>query len=148
MDGLYIERRELRPGASLSWDIAHHLYARTMEGKAVVIATAPQVLLASVRKQWSKVLRQVQRERSSTLQAARIRELTRELERIQRLHFMVGVPDAYADGDIVFIREDFPASVLGSFSTLYLTCAVENSRLQLLTSGMPRHSLLVMYDPR
>jgi hypothetical protein len=140
---VYIERRELARGASLSWDIAHHLYTRQLDGVVLVVTDRPVVLLASVRKQWMKILQRLERERASTLDSRRVTELERQIKRMYALVFTVR-PLKPADEGILFIS---PASINElnvPCSTAYLIYA-ENSVRDIVTPMVKRHGLLVVY---
>lgn len=76
MRRLYIEERHVVGGA-VSREIAYHLYARQLRGKVGVITDTPVPTLAAVRKQWIKLTRRAQRERSSTLNAVHLVEIGR-----------------------------------------------------------------------
>lgn len=145
MSGLYIERRQLSGAASLSWDMAHHLYARALQGEVVVTCESPSTLRASVRKQWVKLLRRVQRERSSTLDAARIQELTNELNYLQQLHFIADAPGECPTVEVYFATLEALHEVPPNCQTLYVTQPVGSETLEILTQNMPRHALVVLY---
>ena len=68
-------------------DLARHMYTRMSCGQIVIITNDPNALLSPLRKQWLKLCRKVQRERASTLNALRIRELTESIQRMQGLRF-------------------------------------------------------------
>jgi hypothetical protein len=103
MPGIYIEHRKLQGNASLSRDIARHMRTCLMPGKIVVIADDPRSLTASVCKQWKKVTQQVQRERSKTLNAARIAEISNRIALMQSLQFNIKPPVNNAKIGIYFV---------------------------------------------
>jgi phosphatidylserine/phosphatidylglycerophosphate/cardiolipin synthase-like enzyme len=114
--GLYREHRTatIMP---LSCDIARHLYTRMLCGKATVITDKPLAMLASVRKQWVKLERQLRRERSSTLQETRLLELTYEIARMQSMRFTAKPPDSEPDAmniSLLHRQKEPPADLLTS----------------------------------
>jgi len=144
MQQLLVEQRGLLNRA-LSWDLAHHMYTRQFEGTIVIVSERPSVMLATVCKQWHKVIREVQRERASTIRAARIRELTIELAHMQKLAFAACLPthDPTANIHIVTLEELLkqPPHCM----TLYVTCNVSKSTLESATQQMPEGALAVTY---
>lgn len=147
MLSLYVEQRSLDGHGSVSWDLAHHMYARSMCGKIAVVAQDPKGLMASVRRQWLRVMRQAQKERSRTLDASRIMELTNQIARMQRMSFGFDLYDGLLDNDVTFATaEDFVA-VPPLCPTIYVTYEVGKEDLYLLTSWMPANGLVVSYEP-
>jgi hypothetical protein len=145
MRTLYIERRTLYGQRSLSRDIAKHLYMRSLEGNAAVVAEQPDKLLAVVRKQWVGLSAWVQRGRSSTLNALRIQELTNELSHLQRLHFVAGLPNEHPTANVYFATLAAFCEAPPNCQTLYVTQPIDSDTLRTLTRNMPRHALLVLY---
>ena len=144
MHGLYIEKRAMN-GRALSWDLAHHMYIRAVQGKVAVVTDKPVELLAATRKQWLKLVRQVQRERSSTLNAIRIAEFTHQIAYMQNLHFTAKPPTDLLEADVTFaIANDF-VKIPPVCRTLYVTYPFATEKLHLLTSWMPRNSVVVIY---
>lgn len=145
MHGLYIELRSLNGKTLLSWDLAHHIYARGMQGKVAVVTDKPVESLATTKKQWLKLMRQVQRERSSTLNAVRIDELTRQIVWMQKLNFSAKLPDDLLDADVTFASADDFVRVPPVCSTIYATYPFAREKLHLLTSWMPKNGVVVEY---
>lgn len=143
MKQLLVEQRGLLNRA-LSWDLAHHLYTRQFQGKIIVVTERPMVMHATLSKQWRKVVREVQRERSSTLRAGRIREFTYELLHMQRLRLLAasGVDDA---GAITILDIEQVLATQPTCQTMYITCNIDRVSLEAITSNMPDGSLLVKY---
>ncbi|SRR6266540_5029956 len=100
MHGLIREEHSFgaNPGTK---DLARHLYTRITCGKVVIVANNPNTLLPPLRKQWLKLMRKVQKERASTLNAERIFELNEMVVRMQGLQFStVWPPDGYKPADV------------------------------------------------
>ena len=146
MSSHYVEQRSLSGNASLSWDIAHHLYTRQLKGKAIIIAEDPAVLLSSIRKQWLKLTRRAQRERASTLDGERISELTQQIAHMQNMKFTAGDPLDQPQADVFIISPDQLTDLLPYSHTLYATCRVSEHLMQPLVSVQPIRSLIVVYN--
>ena len=147
MESLYIERRSLAYGMTISSDIAHHLYTRQFEGTVLVIADAPFALLSAVRKQWHKVLRQVLRERSATLNTARIHGLNFQIAHMQQLRFALVNPHKPLPAvDVYFASPELLHAFSAKCHTMYLAARVDDDGLSLLSERVVHHGLLVMYE--
>ncbi|HSX28453.1 MAG TPA: hypothetical protein VLF60_03315 [Candidatus Saccharimonadales bacterium] len=145
MHELYVEQRDLDGEGSVSWDIAHHMYSRQIRGTIAVVAKEPFVLMRTVKKQWLRVYRQVQRERSSTLDATRILELTHQLAYMQNLSFTSKPPHDLLEADVTFATaEDFVA-IPPICHTMYVTYEVSKEQLHMMTAWMPKKGVVVMY---
>lgn len=164
LDGLYVERRTL-VGTTVSRDIAHHLYARQMPGQVVIITPRPAVFMASVSKQWAKVVRQVQRQRASTLNPARLQELMWAITHMQTIKFSIradGQGEELAkegnSGDkkeatasrattsVLLLTQEEATLSPPSCHTMYITEEVGAEATHALTSAMLSHGLVVLYD--
>jgi len=141
MYGLFIEQRKLNGDTSLSWDIAHHMYPRQLRGNIAIVTEEPEALLSAVKKQWNKVIRQVQNERSSTTDASRILELTHEIARMQSLAFTAESPAEDPQADVLFATAAQFVDTPPICHTLYVTYPVERLQLRMLGSWMPVHGL-------
>ncbi len=133
------------PGAK---DLAKHLYSRMRSGKVVIVANKPTALICTLRKQWLKLMRHVQKERARTLDASRIQELTSRVAHMQALRFTA----SWRDEDECF---DDPYDVYiatvnqllrwpPDYRTMYVTCDVELEKLHMITAWMPKGSLVVL----
>jgi hypothetical protein len=146
MHGLCVERRSLKGQTSLSLDLAHHMYARSLCGKMIVVTNKPKELLSATRKQWIRLSRQVMNERASTLNETRALELTHMLSRMQDMRFAAEVPDDLLEADVTFATIDDFVQVPPICPTVYVTCAVEREQLHLLTSWLPEQALVILYE--
>lgn len=145
MHGLYVEERSLNGHGSLSWDLAHHMYARSLRGKIAVVTDRPVELLSATRKQWLKILRRAQREQASTLNATRILELMRQISYMHGLEFAAKAPDDILEADITFATADSFVKIPPVCPTVYITCSVEREKMHMLTSWLPKNSVVVIY---
>jgi hypothetical protein len=141
---LYIEKRKLQGAKSLSWDLAQHLSTRYEHG-AAVIAGNPAVLLASVSKQWQRIIRQMQRARSGTLDATLIYELTQRLAGIQRARMTTQAPEAN-DTSIHFLTLEQALTRPPAYRTLYCTVPLTIQDVEKLGAVLPSDAVVVLYE--
>jgi hypothetical protein len=146
MRSIYAERRTLAYGLTLSADIARHLYTRQFEGAVVVLTRTPVATLSAVRKQWRKVMRQVMRERSSTLNVVRIKQLNEQLVHMQRMRFVTHTSSGALPADVYFTTPEQFVQQSFACHTAYLTIALKDNELQPIEGRIVRHGLLVLYD--
>lgn len=133
------------PGAK---DLARHLYTRMYGGKVVIVTDKPLSLLSTLRKQWLKLARKVQKERASTLNAARIQELTNIVSRMYTLKFTAQYPPDDYPGDVYIATTEKLLHWPPACRTMYVTCDVELEKLHMITAWMPIGSLVVVIQSR
>lgn len=143
MTGLILEERELPDTKTLSWDIAHHILGRHSSGKIAVVTDKPTPLMSAARKQWLKIIRRKERERSSTLRHKY--ELTEELERLREVSFTARPPFDDLEADISFATVEQFLQAPPICHTLYITYSIERHEQYLLASWMPPRALVVVY---
>jgi len=141
----YLEKRPVTGGDVISWDIAHHLFTRQLQGTIVVITSNPSGLLAALCKQWVRVTRKVQRERSSTLDATIIEQLTNTIARMQNMAFTSKLPYEYPYADVYVLSHEQLKDIPLNCRTLYIADAVEDDQLKAIKESLPRIGLLVFY---
>lgn len=144
MDDLYIELRTLHSG-SISHDIAQHLFTRQFLGRVIVLSDRPMALASSVGKQWQQLCRDVQRARSSTLKAGRIREMDREIIHMQQLKIVGQSPSKSLTTADVLVVDPFTTAIPSDCQTLYIACKLPDEALQEALKAMPAHSVVVRY---
>lgn len=145
MHALYTEQREVNGKNLLSWDLAHHLYLRSPRNKVIVATDKPVELLSATRKQWFRLMRQVMRQRSSTLDTVRSTELTDQLVYMQSLRFSAKQPKDYLDAEVTFATVDDLIKTAPICDTAYITYDVDKEKLYMLTSWMPEGGVVVIY---
>ena len=143
MRELCIERRSLNGNGSLSWDLAHHMYARALCGKIAVVTDKPKELLSITRKQWMRIYRQALKEQSSTLKTQRVLELIQIISRMQSMTFSARSPEDLLEADVTFAMADDLTRIPPVCPTVYVTYTFEREKL---TSWMPRNGLVVVYE--
>lgn len=145
MYALYTEQRSINGKNLLSWDLAHHLYLRSARDKVIVATDRPVELLSATRKQWFRLMRQVMRQRSSTLNAIRSIELSNQISYMQGLRFSAKQPKDYLEADVTFATVDDLIKVTPICRTAYITYEVGKEKQHMLTSWMPPGGVVIMY---
>ncbi len=145
MYGLFIEKHSLK-GKSLSWYLVRHICSRGLQGRVAVVTDKPEALLSATRKQWLKLLRQTQNERSSTLNPTRINILTEQILWMQGLTFTSKAPNDLLEADITFATADDFVRVPPVCRYVYITYNFEHEKLHMLTAWMPRNSTVMIYE--
>lgn len=146
MHGLCVEKRSLNGHGSLSWDLAHHMFARAQCGKVAIVTDRPKELLSATRRQWMRIYRQGMREHASTLNAHRIPELIQILSRMQAMTFSARPLDDLLVADVTLAPADDFVRMPPVCPTVYVTYNFEREKLHMLTSWMPRGGLVVVYE--
>ncbi len=146
MYGLSSQYRQPK-NISISRDLAQQIAERSLYGMVVVAAEKPVSSLSAVRKQWMRIIRLTMIERSRTLKAERIMRLTNELHRLRSLKFATGRVDEVSC-NVLFATADNLARLAPACSTLFVTYDFPREYLHLMTSWMPRNSLVVFYGQR
>jgi hypothetical protein len=140
---------DARPAATtdhMSLDLARHLPRRLSVGPAIIVTDRPAVLLSVVRKRWVKIIREVIRQRASTLDPQKKAGLARELEHLQTCRFTVKTFKQSPTADCFFVS---PAQ-LGKglppcYPTLYVTTWLSAKGLLDAASNLPLSGLIVAY---
>jgi hypothetical protein len=124
-------------------DLTRHLFTRMSCGKVVIISD--KSLLSALRKQWLRLIRKVQRERSSTLDTIRIFELTNILMRMHSLRFTTQYPPDDYPGDVYIVNPEQALEWAPDCRTMYITCPIKQETIHTITAWMPKGSLVVLY---
>jgi len=146
MHSLEVELRELRSNMSLSMDLAQQIAERSLSGKIVVVVQNPRSSYASVKKQWQRLIKQLETERARTLGSAQITKVQNEIARMQQLTFTFAFSDFELNADVTFATADDLVEMPPVCHTVYVTYDFERTKLHLLTSWMPLRSLVVIYE--
>lgn len=144
----YLEQRTVGDQNSLSWDLARHVYTRVSCGRMLVLTDDPVPTLAAFKKQWLKLCRRVQRERSSTFNPTYLMQYTRQIARMQALQTTTESPQAAPDADMYFLTPEGVIEHIGllpHFNTVYATCALPDDFIETFAADLPEKSLIVTY---
>lgn len=123
--------------------LARHLFTRMSCGKVIIVADNPDVLHATLRKQWLKLSRKVQVERSRTLNATRVLRIADMAAKMQSMSFTTDWPDGYK-ADVCIATVEQLTEWLPNCRTLYVTCDISTGQLQLIATRMPVGSVVVV----
>lgn len=146
MHGFYSEHRTLAAGISLSRDLAQHIYMRGARSGVVVVAEKPIDVLSTTTKQWRALIRQVERERASTLKLSRIAELTNQINWMQRLRFTTKLEEGILENSVTFATLEELVSRPPICSTLYVTQKLGPKDYHMITSWLPKGSVVIIYE--
>lgn len=144
MHGLFIEEYSLN-NKPLSQQLAEHIAAHGPQRRVAVVTDKPITLLASVRKQWLRLIRLTENERSSTLNTVRKEYLEMQLEWMRQLSFTAKAPDDMLEADVTFATADDFVRNPPDCWMVYVTYNFEREKLHMLTSWMPRNGVVVIY---
>lgn len=140
----YAENRALDIPEKNSLDLARHLPQRSIVGAVVVVSDRPAVMLPVVRKRWLKVIREVERQLSSTLDRTKRESLQHELHRMKCVTFAVNTAYLAAPADVLFTSSEHLTS-LNSYRTLYLLDAIRPDQYAQLKGHLLPGGLIISY---
>jgi hypothetical protein len=144
MHGLAVEY--CTANGSLSRDLVQRLSGGDTGGKVAIVAENPVASLAAARKQWVKLTRRTQRDRSATLNATTIAELTQRIARMQATRFSAKPPDDLLEADITFATAEDFVKFPPTCSAVYVTYKFDKEKLHMLTSWMQRSGRVIIYE--
>lgn len=139
--GVFVEKRILSKNVALTWDMAHHLYARYEAGPVVVICERPEVILAALRKQWLRIIFQLSNEYSRSLSQIRRREIARIISSMRQLPFEICLPDK--SRAVFFIKPEDALNVHPLGVTVYI--AYPQDITKMLMGKVLDGGVLVLY---
>jgi hypothetical protein len=138
----YLDIRDASTSEHVSLDLTRHLPRRLMVGPALIVSDRPDILLAVIRKRWMRVIQEVQKQLSSTLDRHKKLELSREIERMRSFRFTVHL-DAHADA--VIIPPSLAVCELPRFSSLYILTPLTSGQFLDLTDHALPNALVAVY---
>ncbi len=143
----YIELRKpsARGTESIAADVMRHLNTRQHLGKAVVVCEQPAVILSTSRKQWLRLSRSLQKQRSSTLNADKILKYTHTITRMQRMLFTTKNPLERPEGDVFFLSPDEAEVLAANCWTAYFLSTVDPKTILSMMTQLPDQALAVDY---
>src|SRR5688572_5285295 len=146
MKRCFIELRTptVRASESGAADMMRHLRTRQHLGTALVVCERPDMLLATARKQWMKLARAVQRQRSMTLNADKILKHTHAIIHMQSMRFTTRTPLAEPEAEMYFLLPGEAPPPPRCF-TVYLHEKLPIAELRRLLAGLPAQALIVDY---
>jgi hypothetical protein len=139
----YIDVRPYNSSEYMSLDLCRYLPRRAMIGEVIVLHERPAVFLAVIKKRWMKLIREVERQYSSTLEPAKKEGLLQELERLHTYIFSSKIEDDFAD--VRFVTPEQIDQIESCFTVYIATILNDNALQQLLLRLQPR-GLIVLYS--
>jgi hypothetical protein len=148
MPQCYIELRKsaARGTDSIAADMMRHLHTRQHLGKAVVITTQQIPMLSAARKQWLKLSRTIQKQRSSTLNADKILKYTYTITHMQHMRFSMKSPLEQPEADVHFLQPSQLDVMPMQCWTVYVLCPLNTIDAAALAAQLPADALVVDYE--
>jgi hypothetical protein len=140
----FIDIRHFKSQEQLSLDLTRHLQRRAGVGMVAVITDRPTIFLSVIKKRWSVLIREVQRQYASTLQRAKKQGLEEELQRLHSYSFVIAAKRTGRTTIIFCAPEELTAD--DSFTTIYLTIPLPHERLIPLMPHLKSGGFLVTYS--
>lgn len=143
----YFESRKIS-NKLLCKEIANHLKFRQHLGKAIVVCEKPATLLGTTRKQWLKLARSVQNERSATINAERLLRLTNAITHMHRMQFIAKTPMHAQNAHIYFVEpKDLTDAILPvNTYSFYITCTMDKSLISHCVEQLPSNAMVVDFS--
>src|SRR6266496_6851453 len=127
-------------------DLARHLLARQHLGKVVIVCDKPLITMSVVRKYLFRLTRSLQKERSSTLNAERILQLTYDITHMQRMEFVARPFPEAPEADVFFLDNDQLSLLPPRCYSLYLLAESSKKQLQAAVAQLPQNALVIDYS--
>lgn len=142
--GLTVEHRH--SSVALSVDLASHISRRCFKGTVAIVASHPQALMSSVRKQWLRLIRLAQREKASTLNRQRKDKLDETIFVMQSVSFTAKAPTDEQLAYVSFATAEQFIAAAPVCATLYITEPVTRLDQHMLASWMRPGGMVVIYE--
>jgi hypothetical protein len=141
----YIEKRSVSTPEKISLDLARHLPRRSTVGTVVVVTGRPTVILPVIRKRWVALIREVERQHSSTLDRLKKESLRQELVRLRHLTFAANTAYIAPPADIIFTTAEHMGTLTG-YRTIYILDPLTSTQFENLRGHLLPNGLIVTYD--
>jgi hypothetical protein len=139
----YIDTRSADSTEHVSLDLTRHLPQRSSVGTVIVVADDPSRLLPVVRKRWMRIIREVERQRSSTLDRSKRLGLQYEVDRMKSLHFTSKIN--HPNVDVLFITPAQTVCELPAHHTLYVVSQLTSDQFLAATESAEHGAVVVAY---
>lgn len=142
----YLETRNIAStNLTAGSDLTRHLLARQHLGKVVVICDKPVILMSVVRKYWFRLARSLQTERSRTLNAEKILQLTHDITHMQRMEFTSRTgKDSRAD--VFFLTPEQATLLPTNCFSVYVLADLTTPQLHTSVKQLPERALVIDYS--
>jgi len=144
----YVELRKsaARGTDSLAADFTRHIYTRQHLGPVAIVSNRPLDYLGPARKQWLKLSRTLQKQRSGTLNADKILKYTHTITRMQHARFTIKSPLDQPEGDIYFLSPTQLAIMPLHCFSVYLLDVIDMGTAKQMVHQLPAGALIVDYN--
>ncbi|HYH75681.1 MAG TPA: hypothetical protein VD735_07040, partial [Candidatus Saccharimonadales bacterium] len=115
-------------------------------GKAVVISDRPVAILGPARKQWLKLARVIQKQRSATLNADKILKYTHTITRMQHMRFTHKEALQDTEAAVYFLTPAMCSLLPAHCYTIYITATLSHTVAANIIEQLPTEALIVDYD--
>jgi len=130
---------------SVTADMMRHLHTRQHLGKTLVVDAEPGIVLSAARKQWLRIARSIQTQRSSTLNADKILKYTHTITRMHQMEFTLKTPAERPSDDVFFLRPDDLALAPAQCFNVYINAALPKVVAERLVTQLPAGALVTDY---
>jgi hypothetical protein len=143
----YFELRKqgARGTDSLVADSMRHLHTRLHLGKAVLITSRDHEMVGPGRKQWNKLTRAIQKQRSATLNADKILKYTHTITRMQHMRFTSKTPLQDPEAEVHFLTPATAGTMPIHCYTVYVTVPLSLAQAREVIAQLPPEALIVDY---
>jgi hypothetical protein len=141
-----LRKQSARGTDSIAADIMRHLHTRQYLGKVVVVCDQPLPLLAASRKQWLKLTRAIQKQRSSTLNADKILKYTHTITRMQHMRFSHKTPLKDPESDVYFLEPKDCEIMPAHCYSIYLLSPLPKEVTSNMIEQIPSEGLVIDYE--
>lgn len=142
----YVDIRETGSSEQLSLDLVRHLPRRSITGGTLIITDTPTTMLPVVCKRWRRIIREVERQQSSTLQREKRTALAKELEHMHSLTIKATTsPHAGLADVLIACPGDIPL-LSTRYNTLYITTGLSDEDFGIAIAGLRVGGVLVTYE--
>ncbi len=138
----HVDVRAMASSEDTSYDLLLHLPRRLQVGRALVLCDQPAIILSVIKKRWMKLVRDLEKQRSSTLDKRKRAVFDRELSRLEGC-ILTSKERLAAKADALFLSPG--TRLTDTYHTLYLLTSMTAADLQLYTERLERGGLLVAY---
>ncbi|HET6746507.1 MAG TPA: hypothetical protein VFH06_00165 [Candidatus Saccharimonadales bacterium] len=142
----YLEmKRPPKTDTALASNIVHHWQTRHLYGKALVVSLSPEPVAKLIRKQWLSLLQSLQHERSRTIDADQLLQLTHSITRMQQMVVTIDAPHEFPAAHIWCITPEqlLKSELPRTCQSIYIGTQVSTNLKDHLYEILPAHSLVV-----
>jgi hypothetical protein len=122
-----------------------YVHARQQLGPAVVLCDEPEAFAAVARKQWLRLSRTLQRQRTASSDAAKILAFTHAITRMQQTELVACLPEERPDAAVYFVTAQELRMIAIPYPTLCVAGLIAPSVAAEVIGQLPSSSMIVDY---